>query len=62
MQKFGSDEKEEALVDYRLHLYEKAYLIIDDVKIFEGTKHIEDKIRIIFVVHLEWEEPIIAQF
>jgi hypothetical protein len=60
MVKFGLYEEQEAFVDHGLHLDEESDFIIYDIKIFKGTEHIEDEVRIIFVIHLVREEPIVC--
>jgi len=44
MMKLGFDKKEEAFVDDWFHFYKKSYLVIDDIKVFESTKHIKHKV------------------
>ncbi len=44
MEKFGLDKKSETLVFDRPHIYEESNLIVDYVKTFKGTEHVEYKI------------------
>lgn len=61
VEKFGSNEKAETLIFDRPHFYEKSHLIVDHVKTFKGTKHIEHKIGVIIRGHLEREKPIVSE-
>lgn len=59
--KFWFHKKQEIFVFYRSKLYKKAYLVVDNVKIFKCSKEIGNKIPIIIFIHFEGITSCIGQ-